>query len=296
MGKRNIDPIINGLIKGKLTLQTGSETTGNMYGADVLVRNFFGLTKEVYGFLPIRGISRDKWLPNFLCNDFKVTEGRGTTSEVRVTYIGLTGRIPLPEITGGWSDQTASVSTTINAGPYFNGAVICSGVGSVSAGGYLVVDANTTIPFRSLGNIVLVPAGKYAPQLEDSGEASVSYNAPETTYTYIVDKEPTGPIFGTQLQSAGNYAFQINEVRPATILGRIVYSLVTRSVKFDVKRQGAYWGVTEITRGQITSAMVTAGGYGDTGYGGDSGSNVINQFNLKLQQFSRNNRDPKTYR
>lgn len=276
-------PIVGGRVQGKLTLQEGSEVTGNRYGADVLSRVFFGFTSEIYKLLPIRGVTKDKWLPNFVCEDYKVTEERGGTAIARVTYIGLVKGLPLPKVDGGWSEQTASVSTTILEGAFYNGAVICSGTGSLSPNGYLMVPSNSTTPKNG------IPSGYYVPQLEDSGEASVSYNAPETTYTYITNKEPTGPIYSDQLIIT-NSNFQINEVRPATIIGRIVYALITRTSKFDVSRQGKYWSVIETTRGVMSSAMQIAGGFSETG------SDTLNQFSQKLQQFQKQQFNPNNYR
>lgn len=280
-------PISGGVIRGRLTLQPGSETTGNLYGADVLVRVFWGFTNEIYKLLPIRGVSHDKWLRNFLCTDYKVTEGRGGTSIARVTYIGLVGRIPLPKIVGGWSEESAQVSTTILEGAYYDGAVIVKGPGVKSPTGYLMLQANTQNPGNGLG----APAGYYIPQLEDQGEASVIYCAPETTYTYITASQPTAPMFGGQLL-AGMNNFQILEVRPATLLGRIVYGLVTRTAKFDWERQGDYFGVQEVTRGIVTSAMVLTGATG-----GVTGSQTLGDvWGPTFQEFSGKQQDKKGFR
>lgn len=290
INKLALAPTVGGRLRGKLTLQPGSETTGNMYGSDVMSRVFFGFTDEIYSLLPVRGVTFDKWLPGFLCDDFKVTEERGLTAIARVNYIGLVGRVPLTKIESGWSEQTSSVSITGTQGAYFFGAIVCTPPGVVGQLGFLLVPANTTIPYYQGGtkNEIVVPAGYYCAQLQDQGEASVSYNAPETTYTYVSTKLPNGPLYSSQLVG-GSAAFQINEIRPATLIGRIVYALTIRTVKYDVVRQGPNWGVTEVTRGTLSSANIVSGA-------ANSGVQTLNNFSQELQTFNMAPRNTKTYR
>jgi len=247
-----LDPIVQGMIRGRLTPIPGSTVTNNKYGVDSLVRRYFGFTDEIYKLLPKKGITRDAYIKTMLCDSYKVTEGKGLTSEAEVTYIGLVDdKLPPVNVTGGWSEQTVQLSTTTRYGTFNQGPIV---VGYPEVG-----TAGDGLPTKMLVGV------NYNPVTDDTGEASIIYHSPESTFVYLTKKKPTAPKYFDTLQ-VGTADFSIKEVRPNTISGRIVYAMVIRTVRFDVVRAGLYWQITETTRGTLTSAKVLSGFAGALGF------------------------------
>lgn len=249
-----IAPIIGGDIIGRLILLPGTTIQDNEYGIDVMVRPFFGMEDEVRELAPRRG-DHDEWLPNFICTDRSFVSGKGKTATALVTYKGLIGSdLPQPNVKGGWREASAQLSTTRSEGKYGELGMLMLGLGNGGgAGADNVTPTNGSNGSAGSANSLVGIAEK------QSGEVTVTYHSPTTSFMYITRKEPKKPKYaGVLLASESD--FQIIEIQPASFRGRPIANGEVRTIEFEKDKVGSFWEVMEVNQGILTSLPVAMGG------------------------------------
>jgi hypothetical protein len=233
--------IVGGPIQGVLVLLPGSIVSHNEHGTSTLQRTFFGFTDEIYDLAPQFG-DKDKWIPFMTVTQRNFTEGAGRTATVTVTYTGLIdNKIPKPVLTGSWSEQTAQLPITQDAGGNALGLFLGFSPGLLALGNN---------PSASS-----LPAG-----LNFTSEVTVTYHAPQTTFKYLTRKQPQGPIY-TGLLLTPIADFQIVEMRPARVVGRVCGVVDVRCRSYDVETAGSYWQCTEVNQGVMIPPDAILFGY-----------------------------------
>lgn len=247
-----VAPIISTELIGALTLLPGTTITDNEYGLDTMVRPFFGMADEIMTLAPKRG-EADLWFPNFSMTDISYVFGRGCTATALVTYKGLVGNdLPPPTVRGGWSETSAQLSTTRARGLFADRGMMELGLGNL---GLTDGGSNTSIiPQNGTGGAGDAATLKSLGE-EQTGEVTVTYHSPTTTYLYITRKEPKKQkYYGSILASDGD--FQIIEIQPASFKGRPICNREIRTIRFDKEKVGRYWQVMEVNQGILTSLPV----------------------------------------
>lgn len=244
-------PIVGGELLGNLILLPGSTIQDNEYGLDVLVRPFFAMEDEIFELAPRRG-EPDQWLPNFVVTDRSFVSGRAKTATALITYKGLIGNdLPPPTVKGGWRETSAQLSTTRSLGKFGDLGMLDIGVGS---GG---TNNNGSVTPTNGGDGSAGGATSLTALAESqSGEVSVTYHSPTTTFFYISRKEPKKPRFPNVLL-ASDGDFQIVEILPASFRGRPIANREIRTISFEKEKVGRYWQVMEANQGLLTSLPVT---------------------------------------
>lgn len=251
-----VAPIISTELFTRLTLLPGTTITDNEFGLDTMVRPYFAMAEEIMELVPKRG-EVDLWLPNFSCTDVSYVYGRGLTATAMVTYKGLVGNdLPPPSVKGGWAEASAQLSTTRASGLFGDLGMLDLGLGNAGltegGGSFSITPQNGTGGTGTAQTLQSLAE-------EQTGEVTVTYHSPTTTYLYITRKEPRRPkYFGSLLASDGD--FEIIEIQPASFKGRPIVNREVRTMRFDKEKVGRYWQVMEVNQGLLTSLPVAMRG------------------------------------
>lgn len=256
------DIIYSSAIKGVLTPLPGATTTTNGFGLNVLNRPYFGFIEEIYSLIPPYD-SSDEFFPYMKLVDWTVTEGRGRTAVAVLMFKGIRdGNIPPESVEGGFNQASVQLSTIRGRGDYATSGMIDLGLGNL-AGGTGVDGKNANkilqLPYIAQQQESFFQATLAQLATEESGEVSVSYKSPTTTWMYVTQKEPKKPKhIGELLATEGD--FDVDDIQPASFQGRPVCNREVRTVRFSKRRQGSWWECIEVNQGVLSNLKVTMRG------------------------------------